>query len=82
MIEKARDVFSRVPTLAALFKEILACQGLSTVLNVLFVTKLKQEMPDDLGRAGYMGKVGHFDLFQRKYSNNALSNLYFSSLGG
>ena len=56
MVEKAKDVFTRVPTLAALFKEILACQGLSTVLNVLFVTKLKEAMPDDSDRAGYMGK--------------------------
>ena len=56
MVEKARDVFTRVPSLGALFKEILACQGLSTVLNVLFVTKLKEAMPDDSDRAGYMGK--------------------------
>jgi len=59
IVVKARDVFSRVPTLAALFKEILACQGLSTVLNVLFVSKMKQEIKSDADRAGYMGKVSH-----------------------
>lgn len=57
IVDKATEVFTRVPTLAALFREILACQGLSTVLNVLFVTKLKEVIPDDGDRAGYMGKV-------------------------
>ncbi|KAL9184004.1 hypothetical protein ACHAXT_002090 [Thalassiosira profunda] len=56
LITKARDVFARVPTLWALFCEILACQGLSTLLNVCCVTKVSQAVPDDAERAGWMGK--------------------------
>eukprot|EP00970_Alexandrium_tamarense_P009166 scaffold1803_cov195-Alexandrium_tamarense.AAC.42 len=56
LIAKARDVFARVPTLWALFCEILACQGLSTLLNVLCVTKVSEVIPDDTERAGWMGK--------------------------
>lgn len=57
LITKARDVFTRVPTLWALFCEILACQGLSTLLNVLCVTKVSEVISDDKERAGWMGKV-------------------------
>jgi len=56
LITKARDVFTRVPTLWALFCEILACQGLSTLLNVCTVTKVSEVIPDDTERAGWMGK--------------------------
>ena len=55
LIVKARDVFTREPTLWALFREILACQGLSTFLNVCTVTKVSEVIPDDNERAGYMG---------------------------
>ncbi|KAL7538563.1 hypothetical protein ACHAXR_008638, partial [Thalassiosira sp. AJA248-18] len=55
LIAKARDVFVRVPTLWALFCEILACQGLSTLLNVCCVTKVSEVIPDDTERAGWMG---------------------------
>ena len=57
LIVKAKDVFTRVPTLWALFCEILACQGLSTVLNVCCVTKVAEVIPDDAARADWMGKV-------------------------
>ena len=57
LITKAKDIFTRVPTLWALFCEILACQGLSTLLNVLCVTKVSEVIPDDTERAGWMGKV-------------------------
>ncbi len=57
LIVKAKDVFTRVPTLWALFCEILACQGLSTVLNVCCVTKVAEVIPDDAERADWMGKV-------------------------
>ena len=56
LFTKARDVFERVPTLWALFCEILACQGLSTLLNVCCVTKVSEVIPDDTERAGWMGK--------------------------
>lgn len=56
MVRKAADLFARVPTLGALFFEIVACQGLSTLINVVFVTKLKESIPDDSLRAGWTGK--------------------------
>ena len=57
LVTKARDVFTRVPTLWALFCEILACKGLSTLLIVLCVTKVSEVISDDTERAGWMGKV-------------------------
>ena len=62
LVSKASNVFSRVPVLKALFIEILACQGLSTLLNVCFVTVLKAEVPNDDERAGWMGKVSSYHL--------------------
>lgn len=56
LFAKAREVFQRVPTLWALFLEILACQGLSTLLNVCCVTKVSEVIPNDTERAGWMGK--------------------------
>ena len=57
LLAKASDVFARVPTLWALFCEILAAQGLSTVLNVCCVTKASEQIPDDAERAAWMGNV-------------------------
>ena len=57
LISKASGLFSRVPVLKALFIEILSGQGLATLLNVCFVTKLSEAIPDDSLRAGWMGKV-------------------------
>jgi hypothetical protein len=65
LVTKARDVFSRVPTLWALFCEILACQGLSTLLNVLCVTKVSEVISDDTERAGWMGKVRRYTYYSR-----------------
>lgn len=56
LFAKAGDVFAREPTLWALFCEILACQGLSTLLNVCCITRVSEAMPDDAERAGWMGK--------------------------
>jgi len=56
LVKKASALFGRVPVLKALFIEILAGQGLATLLNVLFVTKLSESLPDDTIRAGWMGK--------------------------
>ncbi|KAL3816570.1 hypothetical protein ACHAXA_003810 [Cyclostephanos tholiformis] len=56
LLAKARDVFARVPTLWALFCEILACQCLSTLLNVCFVSRVSESIPDDAMRAGYVGR--------------------------
>lgn len=57
LFHKAADLFARVPVLKALFIEILASQGVSTILNVAYVTKLSSVIPDDKERAGWSGKV-------------------------
>ena len=55
LITKARKLFKRVPVLRALFIEILASQGLSTLLNVCFVQSLGSSIQDDTERAGWIG---------------------------
>ncbi|KAL7572100.1 hypothetical protein ACA910_001739 [Epithemia clementina (nom. ined.)] len=55
LIHKATNLFQRVPVLWALFMEILASQGLSTLLNVCFVARLGSSIPDDTKRAGWVG---------------------------
>lgn len=57
LVKKASSLFQRVPVLKALFFEILSGQGLATLLNVCFVKKLSETLPDDSQRAGWMGKV-------------------------
>lgn len=52
---QAGQLFKRVPVLGALFKEILASQGLATLLNVCFVARLGSAIPDDAKRAGWVG---------------------------
>lgn len=56
MLQKAAHIFDRVPTLKRLFWEILSCQGLATLLNVCFVTKLSQVFTNDQVRAGWTGR--------------------------
>lgn len=56
MIQQASRLFRRVPVLKALFLEILASQGLATLLNVCFVTCLGTAIPNDDDRAGWVGK--------------------------
>jgi ATP/ADP translocase len=55
MVDSARKLFKRVPVLRALFFEILASQGLATLLNVCFVQSLGKSIPDDTERAGWVG---------------------------
>lgn len=55
LFSTARQLFSRVPILNALFMEILASQGLATVLNVCFVSRLESAIPNDSQRAGWVG---------------------------
>ena len=57
MVARGKDLFQRVPTLKALFCEVLSFQSLSTILNVCFVTKLRATVVDDVARASYTGKV-------------------------
>lgn len=54
MVTKASRLFKRVPVLRALFLEILASQGLATLLNVCFVRALAT-IRDDNTRAGWVG---------------------------
>ncbi|CAB9506325.1 expressed unknown protein [Seminavis robusta] len=56
MFEKAAKLFARVPVLLKLFIEILASQGLATILNVAFVARLARSIPNDAERAGWVGK--------------------------
>jgi ATP/ADP translocase len=56
LLSKTGDLFRRVPTLAALFGEVIAFQSLSTVLNVCFVRQLKEQMPQDTARASFSGR--------------------------
>lgn len=57
MVARGKDLFQRVPTLKALFCEVLSFQSLSTILNVCFVTKLRSTIVDDVARASYTGKL-------------------------
>lgn len=57
MVARGKDLIQRVPTLKALFCEVLSFQSLSTILNVCFVTKLRLSILDDVARASYTGKV-------------------------
>ena len=56
LLRKTANLFQRVPTLAALFGEVVAFQSLSTVLNICFVRQLKEHMPVDTDRASFSGR--------------------------
>ena len=56
LIEKARGLFHRVPTLKALFCEVLSFQCMSTILNVCLVTTLKSTIGNDHERAAWTGR--------------------------
>ena len=55
LFSKTSNLFRRVPTLAALFGEVISFQSLSTVLNVCFVRQLKESVPLDTDRASFTG---------------------------
>lgn len=57
LLVKTIHLFQRVPTLAALFGEVVSFQSLSTVLNIYFVRKLKEGLPLDTDRASYTGRL-------------------------
>jgi len=54
--DKAVRLFRRVPTLGALFVEVLSFQSLNSILNVAFIRALKANVPDDLARTAYTGR--------------------------
>ena len=80
LIRKASDLFGRVPILKALFIEILSGQGLATLLNVCFVTKLSESLPDDSQRAGWMGKVSKNNKEGYFSKSSYLTHLFYSFL--
>ena len=55
-IRQALDLFQRVPTLKALFVEVLSWQSLNTILGVAFITALKAAISDDVARSAYTGQ--------------------------
>lgn len=57
LFSKTAFLFRRVPTLAALFGEVVSFQSLSTVLNVCFVRQLKDGLPCDNDRASFTGRL-------------------------
>eukprot|EP00980_Cylindrotheca_fusiformis_P012905 scaffold3214_cov113-Cylindrotheca_fusiformis.AAC.2 len=56
LFSKTSTLFQRVPTLAALFGEVITFQSLSTVLSICFVHQLKTHMPLDTDRASFSGR--------------------------
>lgn len=56
LLWKAKDLFQRVPTLGALFGEVLSFQSLSVILNIAMVTQLKISVPSDADRAAWTGR--------------------------
>ena len=55
-LTKAVELFQRVPTLAALFCEIVSFQSLNSIVNVAFVRALKTTLPNDLERSSFTGR--------------------------
>ena len=55
-IGSAISLFKRVPTLGALFCEVLSWQSLNTILGVAFITALKATISDDMARSAYTGR--------------------------
>jgi TLC ATP/ADP transporter len=56
-LQNTKDLYKRVPTLQALFYEILSFQCMSTILNVCLVTTLRKTIPNDYDRAGWTGRL-------------------------
>lgn len=55
--QSTRELFQRVPTLTALLAEVLAFQSLNTILTVALFTALPSQIPDDLARSAFTGKL-------------------------
>ena len=54
--QQARRLFHRVPVLGALYREVLVCQCLSSIVSFLFVIQVKKSIPDDHERASWTGQ--------------------------
>lgn len=55
LVRKAYRLFRRVPALGMLFTEVLISQCLSSLVNFLFLLKVKEIIVNDERRAGYTG---------------------------
>jgi ATP/ADP translocase len=53
LVNTSLRLFARVPVLANLCTEVLACQGVSSIMNFLFLLKVKECIPDDQLRASW-----------------------------
>ena len=56
IFHQARTLFRRVPVLGALFIEVIISQCLSSLVNYIYLYKLKATIADDAMRAGWSGK--------------------------
>ncbi|KAL7542137.1 hypothetical protein ACHAXR_011539 [Thalassiosira sp. AJA248-18] len=55
IFQQAYALFQRVPVLGALFLEVIASQCLSSLVNFIYLYKLKSTITDDAVRAGWSG---------------------------
>jgi len=55
IFQQAYALFQRVPVLGALFVEVLVSQCLSSLVNFIYLYKLKSTITDDAMRAGWSG---------------------------
>jgi ATP/ADP translocase len=55
LIDTSVQLFARVPALASLCVEVLACQSVSSIINFLFILKVKECIPNDQHRAAWTG---------------------------
>lgn len=56
IFQQAYSLFNRVPVLGALFVEVIVSQCLSSLVNYIYLYKLKVAITDDSLRAGWSGK--------------------------
>ncbi|KAL9186927.1 hypothetical protein ACHAXT_010647 [Thalassiosira profunda] len=55
IFQQARALFQRVPVLGALFLEVIVSQCLSSLVNFIYLCRLKATITDDAARAGWSG---------------------------
>lgn len=56
-MKQVDGLFRRVPTLRALFVEVLSFQSLNTILNIALIRNLKLNIPDDIARSAFTGRL-------------------------
>jgi ATP/ADP translocase len=56
LVQASFKLFTRVPILASLCLEVLACQSVSSIIHFLFMLKVQQSIPDDSHRASWTGR--------------------------